>query len=215
MEIEAKFAVPDEATLERLAQADRLAGYTLLPAKIKRVHDTFMDTPDRAVLTSGHVCRQRDYGDHIVMSLKSGHTVEGGVHRREELEVTLPQAMPISQWPDSEIRTKLLYLIGDVTLTSLFDQWQTRVVRMTLAPTAVQCGVSQTDRIVAEFSADRVELSRGDRQALYFEMEVELKESGTDDDLNAIVACLKDEWGLQPEARSKFQRALAFSRDGA
>ena len=52
MEIEAKFAVPDEMTLERLVQADRLAGYTLLPAKIKRVHDTFMDTPDRAVLAS-------------------------------------------------------------------------------------------------------------------------------------------------------------------
>jgi inorganic triphosphatase YgiF len=204
MEIEAKFAVSDEATLNRLAQADQLAGYTLLPAKIKRVHDTFMDTPDRAVLASGHVCRQRDYGDHIVMSLKSGHTVEGGVHRREELEVALPQPMLIGQWPDSEIRTKLLRLIGDVVLTPLFDQWQTRVVRM----------IHQTDRIVAEFSADRVELSRGDRQALYFEMEVELKESGTDDDLNVIVACLTDEWGLQPEARSKFQRALVFSQDG-
>lgn len=203
MEIEAKFAVPDEATLNRLAAAEQLAGYTLLPAKIKRVHDTFMDTPDRKVLASGHVCRQRDYGDHLVMSLKSGHTVEGSVHRREELEVTLPSPMPIAQWPDSEIRTKLLGLIGDVALTPLFDQWQTRVVRM----------LQQSDRIVAEFSADRVELSRGDRQALYFEMEVELKESGTDDDLNAIAACLKDEWGLQPEARSKFERALEFSRD--
>ena len=45
MEIEAKFAVPDEATLNRLAQVDRLAGYTLLPAKIKRVHDTFWTRP--------------------------------------------------------------------------------------------------------------------------------------------------------------------------
>ncbi len=201
MEIEAKFAVPDEATLNRLAQADQLAGYTLLPGKTKRVHDTFMDTPDRAVLRSGHVCRQRDYGDHIVMSLKSGHTVEGSVHRREELEVSLPRPLPIIVWPDSEIRATLLSLIGDVDLTPLFDQWQTRVVRM----------MQQVDRIVAEFSADRVELSRGDQQALYFEMEVELKESGTDDDLNVIAACLTDEWGLRPEARSKFERALAFA----
>ncbi len=205
MEIEAKFAVPDEATLNRLAQVDRLAGYTLLPAKIKRVHDTFMDTPDRAVLASGHVCRQRDYGDHLVMSLKSGHTVEGGVHRREELEVTLPRPMPIAQWPDSAIRSKLLMLIGQAALTPLFDQWQTRVVRM----------MQHMDRIYAEFSADRVELARGSRRAVYFEMEVELKEAGTDDDLKAIVTCLKDEWGLQPEARSKFERALAFSQDGA
>ena len=162
MEIEAKFAVPDEATLNRLAQVDRLAGYTLLPAKIKRVHDTFMDTPDRAVLASGHVCRQRDYGDHLVMSLKSGHTVEGGVHRREELEVTLPRPMPIAQWPDSAIRSKLLMLIGQAALTPLFDQWQTRVVRM----------MQHMDRIYAEFSADRVELARGSRRAVYFEIEV-------------------------------------------
>lgn len=205
MEIEAKFAVPDEATLNRLAAMDQLAGYTLLPATLKRVHDTFMDTPDRAVLTSGHVCRQRDYGDYLVMSLKSGHTVEGSVHRREELEVTLPRPRPIGQWPDSEIRAKLLGLIGDVALTPLFDQWQTRVVRM----------VQQADRIVAEFSADRVELSRGDRASVYHEVEVELKESGTDDDLDALVAGLLDEWQLQPEARSKFARALAFSQDRA
>jgi triphosphatase len=204
MEIEAKFTVPDEATLNRLAAADQLAGYTLLPGKTKRVHDTFMDTPDRAVLASGHVCRQRDYGDHLVMSLKSGHTVEGSVHRREELEVSLPRPLPIVLWPDSEIRTTLLGLISDTDLAPLFDQWQTRVVRM----------LQLAGRIVAEFSADRVELSRGDRQALYFELEVELKESGTDDDLNTIAACLTDEWGLRPEARSKFQRALAFSREG-
>lgn len=204
MEIEAKFAVPDEATLNRLAAMDQLAGYRLLPAETKRMHDKFMDTLDCAVLRSGHVCRQRDYGDHLVMSLKSGHTVEGSVHRREELEVTLPRPRAIVQWPDSEIRTKLLGLIGDVPLAPLFDQRQTRVVRM----------LQQADRIVAEFSADRVELSRRDRQALYFELEVELKESGTDDDLNAIVQCLIDEWQLQPETRSKFQRALEFSREG-
>lgn len=204
MEIEAKFAVPDEATLNRLAQANQLGGYALLPGKTKRVHDTFMDTPDRAVLRSGHVCRQRDYGDHLVMTLKSGHTVEGGVHRREELEVTLPRPMPIAQWPDSAIRSKLLRLIGQAALTPLFDQWQTRVVRM----------MQHADRLVAEFSADRVELARGNRRVVYFEMEVELTASGTDADLGVIAACLKDEWGLQPEARSKFERALAFSQNG-
>jgi inorganic triphosphatase YgiF len=203
MEIEAKFAVPDEATLNRLAAMEQLAGYTLLPGETKRMRDKFMDTLDYAVLKSGHVCRQRDYGDHLVMSLKSGHTVEGGVHRREELEVTLPRPRAIVQWPDSEIRTKLLGLIGDVPLASMCDQRQTRVVRM----------LQQADRIVAEFSADRVELSRRGRQVLYFEVEVELKESGTEDDLAAMVRGLIDEWGLQPEARSKFERALEFSRE--
>ena len=48
----------------------------------------------------------------------------GAVHRREELEVTLPHELPIGQWPPSEIRDRLLSLIGDVPLTPLFDQRQ-------------------------------------------------------------------------------------------
>ncbi len=99
MEIEAKFAVPDEATWLKLQTVEQIAGYALSPGKTKQVHDTFVDTPDRAILASGHVCRKREVDGQIVMTLKSGQTVEGAVHRREELEVTLERELPIGQWP--------------------------------------------------------------------------------------------------------------------
>jgi triphosphatase len=201
MEIEAKFAVPDEATWLRLQAVEKIAGYALSPGKTKRVHDTFVDTPDRAILASGHVCRKREVDRQIVMTLKGGQTVEGAVHRREELEVTLVRELPIGQWPSSEIRDRLLGIVGDVVLVPLFDQHQTRIVRW----------ASYADRVVAEMSVDKVELLINGREQGYFEVEFELKVAGTEDDLAAVAACLQNEWKLEPEPRSKFARALALA----
>jgi len=201
MEIEAKFAVPDEVTWLKLQEVEQIAGYALSPGKTKQVHDTFVDTPDRAILASRHVCRRREVDGQIVMTLKSGQTVEGAVHRREELEITLEREVPIGQWPPSEIRDRLLAIVGDVTLVPLFDHHQTRIIRW----------ASQADRVVAEMSVDQVELSISGKEQSYFEVEFELKEVGTEADLAQLAACLTDDWHLQPEPRSKFSRALALA----
>jgi inorganic triphosphatase YgiF len=203
MEIEAKFAVPDETTWLKLQTVTKIAGYALSGSKMKRVHDTFMDTPDRAILASGHVCRKREVDKQIVMTLKAGQAVEGAVHRREELEVTLERELPIGQWPPSEIRDRLLGIVGDVKLAPLFDQHQTRIIRWT----------SYADRVVAEMSVDKVELSINGREQSYFEVEFELKARGTEDDLAAIAAFLQNEWRLKPEPLSKFARALALASE--
>lgn len=198
MEIEAKFAVPDEATWLKLQTVDQIAGYALSPGKTKQVHDTFMDTPDRLILASRHVCRKREVDGQIVMTLKGKQTVEGAVHRREELEITLERELPIGQWPPSEIRDRLLAIVGDVALVPMFDQHQTRIIRW----------AARADRVVAEMSVDKVELSSHGKEQCYFEVEFELKETGTEIDLASIAACLQNDWGLKPEPRSKFSRAL-------
>jgi inorganic triphosphatase YgiF len=203
MEIEAKFAVLDEATLLKLQTVVQIAGYVLSPGKTKQVHDTFMDTPERAILASRHVCRRREVDGQIVMTLKGGQTVEGAVHRREELEITVERELPIGQWPPSEIRDHLLAIVGDVALTPLFDQHQTRIIRW----------ASHANRVVAEMSVDKVELSINGREQSYFEVEFELKDAGTEDDLAVIATCLHNEWGLKPEPRSKFSRALALASE--
>ena len=203
MEIEAKFAVSDEATWLKLQTVDQIAGYALSAGETKHVHDTFVDTPDRSILAARHVCRKREVDGQIVMTLKSGQTVEGAVHRREELEITLERELSIGQWPPSEIRDRLLSIVGDVALVPLFDQHQTRIVRW----------AAKAARVVAEMSVDKVELSINGREQSYFEVEFELKESGTEDDLAVIATCLHNEWHLRPEQRSKFSRALALASE--
>ena len=204
MEIEAKFVLPDVETFQRLQAADRLAGFALSASRVKQVRDTYLDTTERLILAAGYACRRREQDEGVLVTLKGLGGVEGAVHRREELEVLLPASAPPAQWPASPVRDRVLQLIGEAALIPLFDLQQTRIVRLVSQP------VSQDEQLVAELSLDDVHLTAGGREQAYFELEVELSPQGSEDDLAVIVACLQDEWGLDPEPRSKFERALAF-----
>jgi CHAD domain-containing protein len=211
MEIEAKLSLPDSETFRRLQAIDHLAGFALSAGQVKQVRDTYLDTADRLVLAAGYACRQREQDDGVLVTLKELKGAESAVHRREELEVWLPadrsaqspaHELDITHdgWPASPVRDRVSQLIGDASLMPLFALQQMRFVRQ------VSCG----EQLVAELSLDEVHLALGDREQTYFELEVELAPQGTEDDLAAIVTHLQDEWGLEPEPRSKFERALAF-----
>ncbi|MCP4519881.1 MAG: helix-turn-helix domain-containing protein, partial [Delftia sp.] len=72
-------------------------------------------------------------------------------------------------------------------------------------------------RLVAELSLDIVtpgspDTSPPDENAPhpYYELEAELQGQGNEADLHALAAEFKTTWGLQPEARSKFERGLGL-----
>jgi inorganic triphosphatase YgiF len=206
MEIEAKFALPDVETWRRLQAADSLAGFALSASRVKRVRDTYLDTAERKILAAGYACRWREQSDSILITLKSLDDSQGTIHRREELEVKLPSEqsqIPVGEWPASPARERLTQWIGQSPLTPLFELQQTRIVR----------NVTQGKRLVAELSLDDVCLTVSDRRQAYRELEVELKPEGNEADLMSLVACLRDEWGLQSEPRSKFERAMAFLQE--
>jgi CHAD domain-containing protein len=200
MEIEAKFALPNADILEHLQAIDRLAGFVLSAPQVKQMHDTYLDTSERTILSAGYACRRREREGQVVFTLKGLKGVEGAVHRREELEVSLPDDQPPAQWPASPARDRVLQLIGKARLIPLFDLHQTRVIRL----------LSQDERTAAELSLDDVYLAAQGREQAYLELEVELSPQGSEEELATIVACLQDEWGLEPEPRSKFERALTF-----
>jgi len=201
MEVEAKFALPDAETFRRLKEINHLAGFALSEGRTRQVSDTYIDTAERTMLASGYACRQRTQNGTIRITLKGLQDAEGAVHRREELEVPLPSPQPPSQWPPGPVRDRVLQLIGDAPLAPLVALQQTRTVRL----------VRDGQRPVAEFSLDQVHLDAEGGELSYFELEVELGAEGTEDDLATIVSVLQDEWGLSPQKRSKFERALAFS----
>jgi inorganic triphosphatase YgiF len=206
MEIEAKFVLPDLETWRRLQAADSLAGFALSASRVKRVRDTYLDTAERKILAAGYACRRREQSDGILITLKSLNDSQGTIHRREELEVMLPSEqsqIPVGEWPASLARERLTQWIGQSPLTPLFELLQTRIV----------CNVTQGKRLVAELSLDDVCLTVSDRRQAYRELEVELKSEGNEADLMSLVACLRDEWGLQSEPRSKFERAMAFLQE--
>ena len=115
-----------------------------------------------------------------------------------EYEISLPEIQPVWDWPESEVREKVLALAEGAELEPIFDLSQSRIVRP----------VAKGDRLVAEFSLDDVGLVIGRDTQQYYELEVELKVAGTEEDLVVIASALRNEWELQPESRSKFERAL-------
>ena len=49
---------------------------------------------------------------------------------------------------------------------------------------------------------------------LYYELEIELLDQGSESDLHTLTGDLRKTWGLRPEPRSKFERGLALIDGG-
>ena len=215
MEIEAKFSAPDAATLERLGELAELAGYQVAGRDVADVSDVYVDTAEHDLQAAGLVCRRRDRGDRVVLTVKRRATPAGAgdgagaVHRRDEWEVDLPAGLaadaPPSTWPPSEARKQVLAAGHDRPLAPLAELRQNRVTR----------DLARDGRTIAELSLDTLTIvvGGGARPAQH-EVEAELKGDGTEDDLAAIAATLQRDFALAPQPLSKFERAMAATQGG-
>ncbi len=204
MEVEAKFLVPDEETLARLIEVASLAGYDVEPGEARRDVDTFLDTADRRLLTAGFYFRRRETTDGVRLTLKKLVAPSDGVLRREEIEALVAADVPVAEWPRGPLRERVEQLTAGESLGSLLTLEQTRVARV----------VRRGRREVAELSLDRVTASAPDGDRGWLEAEVEARGRGGDGDVAALAAALRDDWGLVPEGRAKFTRALELAGEG-
>ncbi|MBN1259893.1 MAG: CHAD domain-containing protein [Anaerolineae bacterium] len=200
MEIEAKLAIPNRDLFGKLQAITALGPYSLTDSRIKEVTDTYFDTPDRRFRKAGYALRRRVQPDGFVMTLKALEGGAGAIRRREELEITLSRELPVTEWPDSPLKQRVSTIAGDAPITPEFSLSQIRTVRM----------VCDRGRTIAELSIDEVHLHENDQEEVFFVLEAERIESGTEEDLQAITALLQDTWRLQPDSRSKLERAEAF-----
>ena len=216
MEIEAKFSAPDAAALERLDLLDELAGYQGGSREVAEMSDIYLDSDDRVLQAAGIVCRRRDRGDRVVITVKRRSGAPGGaqgtgtgdaIHRRAEWEIDLPASSPAGRpasWPAGEAREQVLSAAGSRSLRPLVEVRQRRVLRP----------LTRDGRTVAELSLDTLVIVAGDVPLPpAYEVEAELKADGTEADLTAIAAALHDEFGLAAQPLSKFERAMAALAD--
>ena len=201
MEVELKFTVTDPATAARLSQAKELAGYDVGAGERRRDRDTFLDTPDRRFLAAGFYLRRRETGGGVRLTLKQLAHGAGGVMRREELEALVAADVPLSEWPEGELRERVRAIAGDEPLEPFLFLEQERHARV----------VTDGRREVAELSIDDVTVAAEGRARRWSEVELELREAGTEADLDKLSAALRGEPGLEPEPRAKFVRALEIA----
>ena len=189
IEIELKFkATP--AQLIQLRQAYAQGGHCY------RMQTTYYDTPSEAFSSRHYTLRCRKENDLHVCTLK---TPAGGIGRREwEVECdSVERALPglCKLGAPKEIleyaREGLIPICG-----ACFER---RAVMI------------QIQGFTAELALDEGILTSGDRQIPLCEVEVELK-SGSEAACVAFARALAEKYGLVPENRSKFRRALALYR---
>ena len=198
MEIEAKFAVPDDPTFERLLSLETLGDYALVPAGEERTTDRYLDTESRDLLLSGHACRRRarTEGGPELVTVKGLGGARGAVHRRSELEVEVAPDAPPERWPAGPPRDLVRSIARDKPLVEFITLRQRRTTR----------DVVRSGQRVAVLSLDQVDFVDG---ATARELEIELVPEGDGSDLEALEKLLEP-YGLRPESRSKFERALAL-----
>ncbi|MBN1873506.1 MAG: CHAD domain-containing protein [Anaerolineae bacterium] len=200
MEIEAKFSIPNRETYQALQALTQLGDYTVVGGKLKHVTDTYLDTGDHRILAAGYACRLRQSSDDLVVTLKAIKSAAGPLHKREELEIVTTTPLPPHTWPDSPVRSRVLEMIGDATLTPLCTLQQNRFVRM----------IHKGSQPIAELSLDHVTLMHNHHTHTYMELEIELKHADYEADLGQLANHLQTTYAVIPEPRSKFERALAF-----
>ena len=216
MEIEAKYTVLDPKTLARLAALSQLAGFPIADVEVRRITDTYLDTPSQDLMAAGYACRLRRSGDQSEIDLKSLGTNDGIVHRREELSVTIDESTMAEPalWPASPARDAVQGLCAaprrgtarnhgtDQKLVPLFELTQERRIRHLL---------DERQEAIAELSLDEVDCSDGNWRQTFTELEIELLEPGHEAQLAQIVAALAEFPGLVPQPTSKFERGLAMA----
>ena len=201
MEIEAKYRVDDQRTFDDLLSLAALGPFQLAPAPHPEdQRNTYFDTADGRLRAGRYGLRVRDLGEQRIATLKGDSRVEGGVHERDEWEVTIGDDDRPEAWPPSEARDRTLALLAGAPLIAILT---IRTLRRHIY--ASRDGVD-----VAEISLDEGMISAGGREAPFRELEIELKGEGGRADLDALVRLLHERYPLIPEERSKLARGLAL-----
>jgi len=164
------------------------------------VQDTYLDTAAHNLRAAGYACRLRVQDDEIIVALKSLAGSGGVIHHREELEQYLSEAGVPETWPEGPVRARVLDICGAAPLLPVATLRQVRFVRL----------LSDGERVVAESSLDRVQMTAEGRAQTYLLFEVELVSEGQPSDLHRVVEHLRQDWLVVPEPRSKLAVALDF-----
>ena len=204
MEIEAKYAVPDEEVYRRLCEATKLAGLPLSSPRIANVWDRYYDTAGYDFLSAGYYCRVRNKGGRVIVTLKSLAPASGALHSRDEFEAIVEPgtALQPASWPAGEAATLAQRIGRGVPLLLLFELLQARQTR----------GLANSGGAVPviELSLDKVEFAGA--ALVFYELEAEELIPDQGPLLERLHEVLTGDWGLEPQPLSKFERALELCR---
>jgi CHAD domain-containing protein len=204
VEVELKYRLRDLAAGERYLVADAIGSFVPSGStKTAQIEDRYLDTADRALGRAGFAARLRQSRKGTVVTVKStaSRVMDGGPHRREELEGAADRTLGPRDWPASDARSLILELCGDAPLVELATMRQLRRRReLRDGDTAVELSLDEVDVVVRSQVVDR-----------FLELEVELLR-GDEAPLLALGETLAADPALGEARGSKLEAALAAIR---
>ena len=185
-----EFELKYQASPEQIDSIHRKFG----PFRTIAMETVYFDTPGRELSARRWMLRRRLENSTFVCTLKTPG--ENGVRGEWELPcddilLAIPELCKLGAPPDLE---------------SLVHQGLVRVCGARFTRLACQI---ETHGCMVELALDRGALLGGGRELPLCEVEVELKE-GSEEAAAVFADTLAAEFGLQPEHRSKFKRALSL-----
>jgi inorganic triphosphatase YgiF len=208
VEVELKYRAGGPGVLRRLETVERLGPAALDPAQRTDEADRYLDTSDGRLAAAGWACRLRSRGGTTWLSLKGPPDpgTADAVHRRPELEAPADERPDPAGWPPSEARALLDRLRDGRPLVERFRLRQERTERL----------VRLDGTALGTLSLDVVHvLHRGDERGVLYAVELELADDGPagETGLDVLDAALAEIDGIEPDDRTKLERALDLLPD--
>lgn len=204
IEVEAKFLSPTRISAARIESFLVSVGLKVEWQEPQKQRDIYWDTPEGKLLEEGVALRVRCAAGKFTATFKGPRALNGAVFARPEVEwgLTDQEADTFHQHDNWVPRLPL-----EVTTDLPVDPRRLQRV-LTVETLRHKAIVSNSEDFRAELALDAITFMKGHSQAKHGEIELELKE-GSPAQLENIAEALRQRFGLEPSARSKFEVGMA------
>jgi triphosphatase len=204
IEVEAKFLSPRRVAAASIESFLESLGLKVEWQEPQRQRDIYWDTFDGKLLQEGAALRVRCVDEKFTVTFKGPRASDGAVFARPEVEwqLTDQEADTFQQHDDW-----VPQLPPEVTPDFPVDPRTLERV-LTVETLRHKAIVSNAEDFRAELALDNTTFKGSHSQAKHGEIELELK-AGSSAQLERIAEALRQRFGLEPSARSKFQIGMA------
>lgn len=198
LEVEWQYAALDTRPVLRWLQSGQVLGFSVVPAGVKELDDTYFDTADWRVHKAGYTCRVRHKGADAELTLKAMADASGGMRSRRELTEELASPSEAPARAPGPCGAALRAIAGRAALAPLFRLQTRRQVFM----------LSDDQGPLGEIALDDTSIPVGeDTPVRLARVEVEVDQAAVER-ARPFVAALVSGNGLTEALTSKFESAL-------
>ena len=203
MTIEKNFRIADPGTFWSLQTIDQLGDFSISTDEVTEVSDTYLDTRKRRLLAKGYSCCKRDSGKKIIIILTKLDADDAASNQLKKWNVRLKKNKhdPVD-WPESTARTKMLKILPNKKLQPIFVLQKRRISRL----------ISKGNQIIAQANLDEVSLTVNRKERQFKTLKLKIINPKKKKHLNTLIAEFQENWQLNPETLTKFERVLAIEK---